>query len=60
MLSLAFQTDNAAFENPEESGRILRHIATQIEAGIVSGIIQDYNGNKIGSYSLEIDPDIGA
>lgn len=47
MMSLAFKTDNAAFEDPAETGRILRELAVQIDAGMSAGIIQDINGNKV-------------
>ena len=36
MIKIDFKTNNAAFEDPAEAGRILRMVATQIDAGMAS------------------------
>ena len=52
-ISIEFDTDNAAFiDNPDEAGRILRQLASEVsENG--SGLIRDHNGNGIGSWRWE-------
>ena len=49
-VKINFKTDNAAFEDPNEIGRVIRMIATQIDSGKTSGIIRDSNGNKVGKF----------
>lgn len=46
--------DNAAFEdNPSvELSRILRSIAVEVECDYTSGNIRDFNGNKVGKFSI--------
>lgn len=56
MLTITFETDNAAFEDncPQETARILRDLADRIENGLGSGLergaVMDINGNRIGSW----------
>ena len=50
-ISIEFNTDNAAFiDNPDEAGRILRQLASEVSENS-SGIIRDHNGNTIGRWS---------
>jgi len=65
MFKMSFNTGSDAFydhhEDPfnaiakaEEAARILRYIAEEIELGIRSeGAVMDYNGNKVGEWSLD-------
>lgn len=56
MFKLQFDTDNAAFDGDSqwtEMPRILREVATNVEHGILSGVIRDINGNRIGAYETE-------
>lgn len=56
MLVLKFKTDNEAFEGTnlfDESARILKKIAHDIEQGNDTGNCRDINGNKIGEWSLK-------
>lgn len=57
MFKLEFSTDNAAFTNyaATETARILRRIASKIEAGDLKGRVMDLNGNSIGHYDLNGD-----
>lgn len=55
MLKIEFETDNAAFgdgNGPYETARILRQIADRIEAGATEGGAHDYNGNRVGKWSV--------
>lgn len=53
-MRIQFRTSNAAFQGrrKSESARILREIAEKLEEGHDEGIIQDVNGNKVGSWNL--------
>ena len=54
---ITINMDNAAFdETPaSELGRILRRLAADIEAGeLVPIILRDINGNRVGSFTLEV------
>lgn len=51
-VKIEFETDNAAFEDPTEAGRILRKVSVQIDAGMPSGTIRDINGNRVGKYEV--------
>ena len=58
-MKIEFDTDNAAFTEDGWSGaaecaRILRKIADQLDAGRIHAPIMDVNGNKIGSWDLEV------
>ena len=56
--SLIIESSNAAFEDNlgfPETARILREIAKQVENGNVAGIARDVNGNKVGTYDMEVD-----
>lgn len=59
MVKIEFKTSNAAFRTEDENlneyevARILKDIASKIEYGITSGVIMDYNGNKVGSWSID-------
>lgn len=58
MFDLQITTRNAAFE-PERPGlevaRILRDVAERLEDGHESGGIRDINGNKVGTFRLELE-----
>lgn len=65
MFTITIETDNAAFEDviewpagtPDgkvtEIGRILREVAARLIAGEQEGTISDYNGNRVGVFTLE-------
>lgn len=50
--------DNAAFTDDgddsrnDETARILREIAKQLDAGYVKGFAFDLNGNRVGTYNF--------
>ena len=58
MVKIEFTTGNAAFRTEDERldeyevARILKDIAEKIESGATSGSVIDYNGNKIGTWSI--------
>lgn len=55
MLNIVFKTGNEAFDGNDifdESARILKKIAHDIEQGNTSGNCHDINGNKIGEWFL--------
>ena len=56
MFTLKFETDNAAFDEDhrQETARILREIAREIEGGLNDGPVRDINGNKIGGVHLDL------
>ncbi len=52
-MEISFSTDNAAFQDGNESSeiiRILREISEKIDHGIDGGLVRDINGNQIGSW----------
>jgi len=58
---ISFETCNAAFGEPgdtvqfrTEVKRILRRVVAVVEAGADEGPIMDINGNKVGSWSLDM------
>ena len=52
-IRIEIETDNAAFEDHYELGRILRQIAYEIDNGNTSDIdIRDVNGNRCGSFEV--------
>jgi hypothetical protein len=55
MFTLAFNTDNEAFENApyDEPARILRLAADAVEDAQESGKIRDINGNTIGRWQFD-------
>ena len=56
MFIIKFKTDNAAFDGKylfDESARILKKIAHDIEQGNDIGNCRDINGNKVGEWSLK-------
>lgn len=57
MFKLEFTTDNAAFEGDDganEVARILKKIANAVSGdGSEGGTIHDFNGNKVGQWSLD-------
>lgn len=61
--TISFRTNNAAFTDgngPSEVARILRELADAIEndgSAEASGRIMDVNGNRIGSYDIELPSD---
>ena len=64
MFRVQFFTDNAAFDDSEnescfdaECARILRHLSDTMRAGIFGeGVVTDVNGNTIGYWSCNADP----
>ena len=49
-VTIKFKTDNAAFDDSYEIGRILRGIAYEIDNGNTTDIdVRDANGNRIGT-----------
>ena len=52
-ITIEFETDNAAFDNPEEASKILRGISYELmDYGYNSnGNIRDSNGNTVGRWS---------
>lgn len=50
MFELKFDTDNAAFEDNSQIGRILREVANHIDGGCLSNTIRDINGNVVGRF----------
>ena len=55
MLKIEFETDNAAFFDgnaTHETARILRNIADRIESGATEGGAHDFNGNRVGKWSV--------
>lgn len=61
MFTMTFKTENAAFADGDmaaEVARILKEVAAQIEFGAqMSGTVRDANGNRVGTYELEIAED---
>lgn len=62
MLTINLRTANAAFEDSDEIGRILRELAERIDGLALaesldkaSGILRDINGANVGGWSF--DPD---
>ena len=63
MFKVEFFTSGAAFEDPDgknteiyrslEVERILKRICTEVAFGKDSGAIMDFNGNRIGQWSLD-------
>lgn len=58
-MKIEFSTENAAFRDEcgnidsYEIARILREIAEKVQIGYTYGPIMDYNGNKVGSWSID-------
>lgn len=58
MVKIEIRTGGAAFDDGNleyEVARILRKIANQIENGSTSGAAMDINGNKVGTYEVEVE-----
>lgn len=59
MVKINFTTGNAAFRDDEgnlqtwEISRILKEIADKIGMGYTCGSIIDYNGNKVGDWTID-------
>ena len=51
-LTIKIKLDNAAFDNPCEIGRILNEVTENINNFRNEVIINDINGNKVGSYKM--------
>ena len=47
---------NAAFSDQpnEEIARILREAAKNIESGLTNGVVRDGNGNKVGTWEINL------
>lgn len=55
--TLNIETDNAAFEEGQEQEvvRILEHVTQMVSEGFTSEpILLDTNGNRVGSWELEL------
>ena len=57
---LEFECDNAAFSwegrfDESEVAGIIQSVANRVRAGITEGLVHDSNGNKVGSWGLDID-----
>ena len=53
---LEIEMGNAAFDGISrffEAGRILAEVAHRVEEGAREGIVQDHNGNTVGSFWTE-------
>ncbi len=52
--TLKMKSDNEAFTDDaaHEVARILREVADKLEQGREYGTCRDYNGNKVGEWSL--------
>lgn len=59
MFSLKFETDNDAFgENLRaETARVLQEVCRKLAGGREGGHVFDVNGNKIGEWSLDLNPE---
>lgn len=60
MFKLTIDTGNAAFEEHGAAGeivRILSGVIRRVANGDDFGILYDVNGNKVGSFSLEVEGD---
>ena len=56
MFRLIVDTSNAAFEGAargQELGKLLREVATDLEAGYSGGPLRDLNGNTVGRWSVD-------
>ena len=60
MVTISFETDNAAFHYEDdgsldlnEISRTLKAVADRIAFGIEEGKISDYNGNVVGVFKVE-------
>ena len=55
MLTIEFQTVNAAFDPPNrknEVAEILRSVAAKVAGGLTEGKVLDVNGNTVGTWTL--------
>lgn len=50
LFQIEIETDNSAFEDSGELGRLLRKMADQVDEGRTTGPVIDINGNQVGSY----------
>lgn len=57
MLTIEFHTGNSAFEDnePEETAKLLRDIASKIDRGDTDGPVLDLNGNTIGGWEFDAE-----
>jgi hypothetical protein len=57
MFKIEIDTGNAAFEDDKgaEVARILRDVATALERGTRAAPLHDYNGNRVGRFTLEAE-----
>jgi len=51
--TLNFKMDNAAFDMPTETTKILDKVARRLFNGETYGTIQDTNGNTVGKWEIE-------
>ena len=62
MFRLTIDTDNDAFghttgQERAELGRTIRLVAALVEGGYRESEVRDYNGNSVGSWTLDAAPD---
>lgn len=61
--TMNFECDNAAFWDSndgkefsyEEVSKVIHRVAKKVSDGYIEGPIHDTNGNRIGSWTLEVD-----
>lgn len=51
-ITIEINTENAAFEEPEEVSRLLKKATILIASGSDFGFLIDLNGNKVGHYRV--------
>lgn len=51
-ITIELNTENVAFEEPEEVSRLLKKAAVLIASGSDFGNLKDYNGNTVGHYKV--------
>lgn len=54
--TMTFDTGNAAFDNGwggDEAADILKRVSNQLREGYTSGLLNDSNGNRVGSWDVE-------
>ena len=59
--TLDFELKNAAFATREDSEaeceRIMLIVANKVSSGDECGIIRDINGNTVGDWTVDLDPE---
>lgn len=57
MFTARIRTENQATKEQEHVAELINDIASKIKDGHTESSIYDYNGNRVGKWSLEIEPD---